>query len=487
MTQKIDDAAKWMHELNKSTNNTFCAAKWYNASIWLGNGMTASCHHPPPHKIDPEEVKQNPNALHNTLYKKLVRKEMQEGKQTRECEYCWKIENLNKNLTSDRFYKSSIYDLDENVFAFKQDWKQDIDLKTLEISFDSNCNLACSYCNAGFSTTWAHDINKNGAYQNLISDGWGAFAHNGQWAMPYGPKNENNPFIAAFWKLWENKLQYSLTELRITGGEAMVSKHFWKLIDWFEQHPQCNVRLGINTNLIAKREHLDRLCELSKYHEVILYTSNESYGIHAEYIRDELVWDEWIDNFKYVIHNGSFKHIHVMMTISALCLVSMDKFHEEIVNIRRDATVFVDSSHNILRFPSFQSIVTLPNEIRLERAAHYENWLADNKDTLHTHEIDGITRVIEYIRNVDEGHSITDYSDLNDRQRDFKSFFVQYDDRRNKDFNSAFSDWPMLLEWYNTIDATENLRKLDTLVDADATAWGKPIFSEILKNYEDNV
>ena len=31
---------------------SFCGAKWYNATIWLGSGMTTSCHHPPAHKVD---------------------------------------------------------------------------------------------------------------------------------------------------------------------------------------------------------------------------------------------------------------------------------------------------------------------------------------------------------------------------------------------------------------------------------------------------
>ncbi len=35
---------------------SFCGAKWYNATIWLGSGMTTSCHHPPAHKIDIEKV-----------------------------------------------------------------------------------------------------------------------------------------------------------------------------------------------------------------------------------------------------------------------------------------------------------------------------------------------------------------------------------------------------------------------------------------------
>ena len=36
---------------------SFCGAKWYNATIWLGSGMTTSCHHPLPHKINLEEIK----------------------------------------------------------------------------------------------------------------------------------------------------------------------------------------------------------------------------------------------------------------------------------------------------------------------------------------------------------------------------------------------------------------------------------------------
>ena len=34
---------------------SFCAAKWYNATIWLGHGQTTSCHHPPAHWIPKEE------------------------------------------------------------------------------------------------------------------------------------------------------------------------------------------------------------------------------------------------------------------------------------------------------------------------------------------------------------------------------------------------------------------------------------------------
>ena len=51
-------------------SESFCGAKWYNATIWLGSGMTTSCHHPLPHKVHVEEVEANSRALHNTPKKK---------------------------------------------------------------------------------------------------------------------------------------------------------------------------------------------------------------------------------------------------------------------------------------------------------------------------------------------------------------------------------------------------------------------------------
>jgi hypothetical protein len=95
-------------------SDSFCAAKWYNATIWLGSGSTASCHHPPAHKISAEEVRKNPKALHNTEHKKITRKQMQVGQRPPECEYCWKIEDMERDAVSDRTFKTVIY-TDEDI------------------------------------------------------------------------------------------------------------------------------------------------------------------------------------------------------------------------------------------------------------------------------------------------------------------------------------------------------------------------------------
>ena len=91
-------------------SKSFCAAKWLNATIWLGSGSTASCHHPPAHKIPLEEIAIDVSAIHNTKHKKLMRKMMLEGERPAECEYCWKIEDIGNDNVSDRVFKTIIYE-----------------------------------------------------------------------------------------------------------------------------------------------------------------------------------------------------------------------------------------------------------------------------------------------------------------------------------------------------------------------------------------
>jgi hypothetical protein len=97
---------------------SFCGAKWYNATIWLGSGMTTSCHHPPAHRIPLADIQVNPRGIHNTAQKKQDRAQMQQGERPAGCEYCWKIEDMGRDAVSDRVYKSKIYDIVELQHAF---------------------------------------------------------------------------------------------------------------------------------------------------------------------------------------------------------------------------------------------------------------------------------------------------------------------------------------------------------------------------------
>jgi len=425
---------------------SFCAAKWYNATIWLGSGMTTSCHHPPAHLVDIDKVGANPKLLHNTDQKKDDRKKMQAGERPAGCEYCWKIEDMGRNAISDRVYKTKIYPIEALHAAKNSSSDSDVDLRTLEIAFDRTCQFACSYCNPAFSSTWVRDIRVNGAYTGLVSDGRNHFTHTHDSSQLYS-FNETNPYVEAFFQWWETDLHKTLQELRITGGEPFMSGHTWKLIDWFKTNQgRSQTRLAINSNLGAEID-IDRLISSVQGLAVEIYTSQEATGPAAEYIRDGLDYPAWQANVIRLLDAGIT--VHCMCTINALCLETLPDHLNYLVCLKRKySKEQVNFTLNILRFPSFQSALVLPDNLRTQFRDQLVKFLVQHRghSYLHEHEINHTQRLIDYLNVVKTPHS--DAFDLPRLHNDFAKFYQQYDQRRGKDFVATF---PKLADWYSSL------------------------------------
>ena len=146
-----------------------------------------------------------------------------------------------------------------------------------------------------------------------------------------------------------------------------------------------------------------------------------------------------------LIEEGNLTGIHVMCTINALCLDSLPQFLDMLVDMKRKyGRDYPNFTLNILRFPSFQSAVVLPREIK-QRAIKLINERAIlYKDELHEHEYNQMNRLVNYLDSVDSPHSGADT--LERLQQDFKNFYTQYAKRREKTFEKTFS--PEMVEWY---------------------------------------
>jgi len=373
---------------------------------------------------------------------------MQIGQRPKGCEYCWKIEDMGRDAISDRVYKSKIYPIEALDEAYTKPHQEDVNLRTLEIAFDRTCQFACSYCNPAFSSTWVRDIQRNGPYESLVSDGRNHFTHDHPSSQLYR-FGETNPYVEAFFEWWETDLHKTLQELRITGGEPLMSGETWKLLDWFKTNKgKSTTRLAINSNLGAEVD-IDRLLSSIDGLEVDIYTSNESINVQAEYIRDGLDYKQWIANVQKIITSGRIRGLHVMNTINALCLESLPEFLNLLLWFK---TVYgkdsINFTLNILRFPSFQSPLVLPDDIRSQHKERLEAWLAQHTDNplLHEHEVNHMQRLINYLDVVKTPHS--DTFDMPKLHNDFKQFYTQYDQRRGKDFTATF---PALADWYNSL------------------------------------
>lgn len=421
---------------------SFCGAKWGNSTLWLNSGETASCHLPPVHKIDPAQIAEDPSRLHNTDHKMKMRKLMQKGMKPAECDYCWKIENMGEQFVSDRVFKSLQFTPTEMQKWFDQPAETRIVPPTLEIMFDRTCNFACSYCNANFSTTWERDIKQNGHYE-LQTSGGGAFKHDGTINNCY--EKTENPFIKAFWEWWP-ELSKELRVLRITGGEPLMNTDVWKLLDLFAEE-KYQFELGINSNLGAKQAIIDKLVEKSfDIPNLTIFTSMETVGEQAEYIRDGLDYTGWCNNVEKILGESNVKRIVVMMTINALCLFNITTFMDQVLEWKRKYNNRISLSINFLRFPAFQSLTVLPDDIRMKFHEELDDWYQCNKNYLQGNEQSDVERLISYVSVIETPHSYD--TDLTLNRADFKRFYDQYSKRRNKSIDIFPKEF---LEWYNTL------------------------------------
>lgn len=456
-TEVIDELKKRVIKIN-SISPTFCLAKWVTSTTTLYNGMTHSCHHPVQHKINVADLKDNPMGLHNTPKKQAARVLMKAGLQPQECDYCWNIENLGADHFSDRHYKSAnestgVWQTFDEVVASGEG--ATIAPRYLEVAFENICNFKCSYCSPDVSSRWMEEIQSHGPYHLEPHD-----HHNLDWLRQTGRfpihHSQPNAYIEAFWKWWPD-LYKSLHTFRITGGEPLLSKNTWRVLEDIEANPRPDLNLEINTNLGVPSEMVRKLAHKlralsGKIGQIVVYTSAESVNEQAEYSRFGMDWKLFKDNVEILLsESGSKVILSFMTTVNVLSISTFHRFLEWISLLREEYTL--DQTHNRVRFnvsylrwPEHQVLTILPQEAKDNFADVMKGTMAGLSDSswwipLYLEEQDQIKRMIDFM-----------YSQPPNplQQRNFTRFFTEYDRRRGTKLLKVFPE----LEPLFTLGAT---------------------------------
>ena len=155
-------------------------------------------------------------------------------------------------------------------------------------------------------------------------------------------KEEDNPYIQAFWEWWEEEggLVDTLDGIRVTGGEPIMHPRVWKLFDWFKNNPERgrNMRFAVNSNLIPEKEKtFQKLLDMVEYvPNFEMFTSCEATGVQADYIRDGMNYEVWLNNVKRLLDQPKVNRTVIMMTINALCLGSITDFMDDMLELRKN-------------------------------------------------------------------------------------------------------------------------------------------------------
>ena len=414
-----------------------CLAKWTQVTIHLGPGITHSCHHVGAHKIPLDELKNNPSALHNTIEKKMRRKEMREGKRPKECDYCWRIED-NTQEYSDRVWKSAAnWSQVDKELIFNSDPMDDIYPRYVEVSFSNVCNFKCSYCGPAFSSKWTEEVKAKGPYK-LYQTHYNGIKES---EVSY-PNREDNPYIEAFWKWFPEAVKHMYT-FRITGGEPLLSKHTFRVIDYLLANPQPHLHFAINTNACPPGDlwetfvkKIKQLEENKSIKYFSLYSSAESFGEQAEYSRDGMDWQLFSKNLRYFLDNTNTSELMLMSAVNMLGLPSLTTYLRFVSKLKKGNVDRIVADFAYVRHPEFLDI-KIADKITIDKYLKSSiQYIINNKEKFSDYEYIKLNRIYE-----DCVARFKKDIDVSKERIQFLQFINEYDKRRGKNFTEVFPEY----------------------------------------------
>ena len=438
-------------QMQKKLGDSLCLAKWQQTSLHLTTGHTNSCYHPPLHRIDANELQDNPSALHNTIHKKNQRARMLNGEKPEECSYCWRVEATG-NL-SDRHYRSgepwAAEKFSEILVQDPLTWNPNPSY--VEVNFNSACNLSCSYCSPQFSSSWMKEINDFGAYPTSNSHNSPAYFRGDRKPIP---NREDNPYVDAFWRWWP-ELYPNLKHFRMTGGEPLMDRNTYRVFDYVLENPKKDLHLNVTSNFSQDEYVFDKyltyvkhMCGNHVLEHFMQFVSIDGYGERAEYARHGLDFKIMQSNVeKFLTDIPGRNSITFIITMNVLNITSLRELMEWILELRAKYNttyqrVWFDTP--ILREPAWQCIDILP-ESYAWFLQNVVDWMQPQIETIDTrfngfkdYEVTKLQRVVDWMH---EHHR----EDTN-TMADFYRFFDEHDRRRKTNFLETF---PEMNDWYN--------------------------------------
>lgn len=301
---------------------TACPLKWSWSTLYLYDGLTASCHRTGWGTL----TENNFQYFHNTDKKLQERQDMLAGQwPVDSCSYCRKIEQ--SGGFSDRQLHLSIPNQYPNELDADPS-QVNVRPTILEVYFNNTCNLSCLYCIPTLSSK-INQENRN----------FGPFDQNGV-VLKSVDTVDTSPLLEKFWS-WMNSNSLNLKRFNVLGGEPFYQSEFYQLLDYFDSVPHSDLELGIVTNLAVSPDRLDKiinqlqaLMSKKKLKRIDITCSIDCWGPEQEYVRHGLDLEIWNKNFKTLLDKKWIK-LNVNQTISVLTIKTMPALLQQLQQWRQ--------------------------------------------------------------------------------------------------------------------------------------------------------
>jgi len=326
-------------------------------------------------------------SWNNENYREL-RRALAEGERPERCNVCW--HNEDSGIVSNRQqWEKDNWEEFSDIIEVNEDFSVSNNPKWIELKVSNFCNLKCIMCSTHSSYKRVQDLDIITKYQK---DG-----HETKLLRPTTLFESLNKWP----ELWE-----SVHTLQFTGGEPIINKEHYDLLEAIPQHLKQRIRLRYASNLsYIKFKQYDLVKIWNEFQSVNIKVSMDGVEDVYNFIRRDGDWDNVHANM-LALNNELTIDVAAGITVQAHNIFHMPEFYSFWKNSKVNLK-FVTA--NILQTPRYLSPTVWPEEYR-------EAIINKLKDALDEHP--EMQRFINYMES--NKPNIRDYAKMRKYNRDLE-------------------------------------------------------------------
>ena len=356
------------HRLTQS--DTFCMLPWMHMHAFPDGRAYPCCLADYWHPVG--DLRKNTMAeVWNQDAYKTMRKNMLEEKSCKECTKCYEQERhgaFSMRNDSNRNYGHLIKETNDTHADGNH---PDFRIRYWDVRFSNLCNFSCRSCGPIFSSNWYNDHVK---LYNRKPDVLGRE----MLRVEYTTGNEDD-MIAQMMPHVPH-----LEQVYFAGGEPLIMKEHYFLLEKLIEAGKTDIRLQYNTNFSELRFKDKHVFDYWRHFKnVSVGASLDGMGAQAELVRRGTDWKQTVENRERMIQEVPHVDFYVSSTVSAMNVLHVLDFHKEWT--RLGLVEAKDWNINICQSPEWYRIDVFPEEFkqRVIYPAYKEHiaWI-DPQDTL---------------------------------------------------------------------------------------------------------
>ena len=297
-------------------SKTFCMLPWMHMHAFPDGRAYPCCLSDYWHPVGDLRKNTMEEVWNQDAYK-TMRTNMLAGKECKECTKCYEQEQhgaFSMRNDSNRNYGHHIAEAEQtNADGSVDDFK----IRYWDVRFSNLCNFSCRSCGPIFSSNWYNDHVK---LYNRKPDVLGRDMAR----VEYTAGNEESML-----EQMEQHIPY-LEQVYFAGGEPLIMKEHYYLLEKLIEHGKTDIRIQYNTNFSEMRYKDKHVYDYWKHFKnVSVGASLDASGARAELIRKGADWEQTLENRQRMLSEVPHVDFYVSSTVSAMNALHVLDFHKE--------------------------------------------------------------------------------------------------------------------------------------------------------------